>query len=255
MPRIGSGGDYKGPRCLAWPVAGPGSSLDDVDLDLISVYLKALSHPGRLELLWHLRTPVPPSDVTLRPRRRDQYPPERAMSRQGVAEHLARLEAVGIVARVPGTAGAPDRVVTDVRHLFAFIEEFRRLTAIPAAAALDPDETAAGAAPGRSEWPPAPRLALPGGPWEGRAFPLRGDGPWTVGRSRSATVALTYDPFVSAEHAIVRPRAGRYELAISTDTRNPSRLNSESLPPGATCVISHGDVLWFGRSVLVFQER
>lgn len=65
---------------------------EEIDFERLTAYLKALAHPARLELLWRLRIPAAASDVTIRPRRRDEgLSQERPMSRQSIMEHIEQL--------------------------------------------------------------------------------------------------------------------------------------------------------------------
>ena len=226
---------------------------DEVDFERLSQYLKALAHPARLEILWRLRIPSSPGDVVVRPRRRDAgLPAERPMSRQAIMEHIETLEAVGVVNRAPsGDAGG--RWVTSAQHVFALIEDLRRLTAIESTAKVDVDATFADGAAPPALWTAGPKLVLAGGPWEGRAFPLAGEGPWTVGRSKTRDVALTYDPFASAEHARFARTGGTFSVASEPGARNPVRVNFQPLPADKTRALAPGDVVGVGRSLLVFQ--
>jgi DNA-binding transcriptional ArsR family regulator len=228
---------------------------EEIDFDLLAAHLKALAHPGRLELLWRLRFPANPAEVEVRPRRKDQLAPERAMSRQTVLEHLAKLEEAGVVQRVANPEGGADRWVTNVPQLFSLVEEIRKLSAIPSAPTLDAEETLARADDRSTPWLPGPKLVLMSGPWEGRLFPLQGPGPWAIGRSRSKAVALTYDPFVSAEHAALERQGARFHLAARPDTRNPARVNFAPVRADAPRALAHGDIIGVGRSLLVFHER
>ncbi|MCA1812767.1 MAG: FHA domain-containing protein [Halobacteriales archaeon] len=228
---------------------------EDIDFDLLAAYLKALAHPGRLELLWRLRFPANPAEVEVRPRRKDQLAPERAMSRQTVLEHLAKLEEAGVVTRVANPEGGADRWVTNVPQVFSLVEEIRKLTAIPSAPSLDAEETMARADDHSSPWLPGPKLVLMSGPWEGRLFALQGSGPWHIGRSRSKAVALSYDPFISAEHAVLEKHGGKYSLGVLPETRNPTRVNFAPVLQGKPRDLAQGDIIGVGRSLLVFHER
>jgi len=226
---------------------------EEVDFDLLAMYLKALANPGRLELLWQLRYPANPAELSIKPRRRDALPADRPMSRQTIASHLEQLEEIRVVSRLED-ADAGVRWATNVPQVFALVEELRKLTAIPSTN-IDVEETVASRAGEASAWREGPKVALLSGPWEGRVFDLAGDGPWTIGRSRSRSIAMTYDPFVSAEHASLLRSSGRYVLTIAPDARNPGRVNFTALAPGASRQLRHGDVLGLGRSLLLFHER
>jgi DNA-binding transcriptional ArsR family regulator len=230
---------------------------EDIDVERLSTYLKALAHPNRLELLWLLRIPTAASDVQLRPRRRDDVlSAERAISRQAVLQHLESLEEVGVVDRIPDEPGMPQRRVLNQARLFALIEDLRALTLIRPAVRVDVDTTLPQARDATPPWPAGPKLVLVSGPWEGMVFPLQGPGPWSVGRSRSQDVSLAYDPYVSAEHArLVRGGEGRILLEQLPGARNPCQANFAPLSKGESRALRPGDVVGVGRSALVFQAE
>jgi DNA-binding transcriptional ArsR family regulator len=238
------------------PVVGEAQhQRDDIDVERLSAYLKALAHPNRLELLWLLRIPTAAADLHLRPRRRDDVlSAERAISRQAVLQHLESLEEVGVVDRLPDEPGAPQRRVLNQARLFALIEDLRALTLIRPAVRVDVDATLPQPRDAQPAWPAGPKLVLASGPWEGHTFPLGGPGPWSVGRSRSQDVSLAYDPYVSAEHArIVRGEGGALAVEPAPGARNPCQVNFAPLSKGEARVLRPGDVVGVGRSALVFQ--
>lgn len=227
---------------------------ETIDFERLSLYLKSLANPNRLELLWLLRIPTSAGDIHLTPKRKDEgLSPARAISRQSVLEHLDSLEEVGVVERVPDEEGKAQLRVVNQARLFAVIEEMRALTAIRPSVRVDVDATLASAQQPRPEWPKGPKLVLTSGPWEGRAFPLADAGPWGIGRSRSQAVALSYDPYVSSEHARVSSENGRHVLEESPDARNACRVNFVALQKGERRVLAPGDVVGVGRSLLVYQ--
>lgn len=234
------------------------ATAERVDAELLAEYLKALANPARIQMLTALRAPAKASDLELKPARRDSLSPDRAVSRQTVNVHLRKLEDAGVVTRLTDPAGGADRWVTNVPHLFAVVEELRKLATIPPADVLvaDPDETVAHA-DGHAADPsrPGPKLIVLTGPWEGRAIPLGGTGPWSLGRSRSRDVALTYDPFVSAEHATLQRAGDAFELAVAATARNPARVNFADVPAGSSRALAHGDVVGLGRTLLLVHER
>lgn len=221
---------------------------EDIDFDKLTTYLKALAHPARLELLWRLRIPAAPGDVTIRPRRRDEgLSQERPMSRQSVMEHVEQLEEVGVVNRVENGT-----FVTSAQHLFAIVEDLRKLSAIETSLRVDVDSTLQQAGPVAASWPAGAKLVVVGGPWEGRAFPLAGAGPWTIGRAASQSVGLTYDPYASHESARVSKDAAAWRLEPVAGARNPPRVNFA--PVDKPRALRSGDIVGVGRSLLVFQE-
>lgn len=226
-----------------------------IDFDLLATYLKALASPVRLELLWKLRQPTAAGDVELRPRRPDDLGADRSVSRQTIAVHLEKLEEAGVASRVPGPEGNAGRWVANVPHLFALIEEMRKIARIPPSEHLDLDATVPRAPAEQTPWEPGRKLVVLTGPWEGRVFPLEGAGPWSLGRSRAAHVALTFDPYVSSEHAEVRLAPEGHAIAVHAKARNPASLNHGPIPPGASRLLRHGDAVGLGRTTLLFRER
>lgn len=224
-----------------------------IDYAQLSRYLRALSVPSRLELLRALRTPRPAADIDVRPFRRDAgRNPERSLSRQTVEAHLRKLEALGLVrARADGPGGRAEYVLDHAR-LFLVVEELRQLSLIPVAGSM----TARDQTGGRAEEPAleGPALVLAGGPLEGTAFPLRGEGPWVIGRAGGAAVPLLYDPFVSKENARVHREGRRYLVRDLPGSRNGTRLNWRPLPKGGEALLRPGDTIGVGRSLLLFRE-
>jgi DNA-binding transcriptional ArsR family regulator len=229
---------------------------ENLDVERLSTYLKALANPARLELLWLLRIPTASSDIVLTPRRRDEsLSPSRPMSRQAVEEHLQGLEELGVVERMEDAEGKSTQRVLNQARLFALLEELRALTAIRPSVRVDVDATlASGAEAGAPDWVPGPKLVLASGPLEGRAFPLAGEGPWGIGRSRGQVVALSYDPYASAEHARIVAHGKGHALEAFAEARNACRVNFAPLAPGGRRVLRAGDIVGVGRSLLVYQD-
>ena len=223
---------------------------DGIDFERLSTYLKALAHPARLEILWRLRIPAAPGDIVVKPRRRDEgLSQERAMSRQSIMEHIEHLEGIGVVDRVPDDG----RYVTSAQHLFAIVEDMRGLSSIETSMPVDVDATMAKPGATAAAWPAGAKLVLVAGPWEGRAFPLAGAGPWTIGRASSQSVALSYDPFASAESArLVRDGTGLH-VEAAAGARNPPSVNFA--PIAKPRALAPGDIVGVGRSLLVYQDR
>ncbi len=231
---------------------------EEIDFALLARYLKALANPVRLELLWRLRNPAASGEVALQPGRRDQFNPGRAVSRQAVAQHLARLEEIGAVLQVRGDG--PTQWLTNPPQLFALVRELGKISAIPVSGAVDPDATTVlGRAEGRPALrsrplPPGPKLIVVGGPRHGHTFALASGGPWTVGRSRTAAVCLAYDPFVSSRHAMLEAAGGGVHLRAEPAARNPLSVNWVAVETTAAVPLGHGDILGVGGSTLVYHE-
>lgn len=226
------------------------ASRDELDFERLAASLKALAHPARLELLWRLRHPASAGDIQLRPRRKDaDLQAERPMSRQSILEHIEVLEGVGALNRLPDAA----QWVTSSQRVFALIESMRDLTRIEPSTKVDVDATLAVGAAEAPRWAPGPRLVLANGPWEGKAFALGGEGPWTLGRSKGVEVALTYDPYASSEHATLEREGDGFRLVPKASARTPARVNFSPVAPGAPRRVAAGDLIGIGRSLLAFQ--
>lgn len=223
---------------------------DQIDFERLSTYLKALAHPARLEILWRLRIPATPGDIMVKPRRRDEgLQQERAMSRQSIMEHIEHLEEIGVVNRIADDGS----FVTSAQHLFALVEDMRALSSIETSMPVDVDSTMMQPGHETAKWSPGPKLVLVAGPWEGRAFPLAGAGPWTLGRASTQTVSLTYDPFASGESARIVRSGDGHEIEGVAGARNPPSVNFAPLVKARALVA--GDVIGIGRSLLVYQSR
>lgn len=225
---------------------------EDIDFEKLTTYLKALAHPARLEILWRLRIPAAASDIVVKPRRRDEgLSQERPMSRQSILEHIQQLEEVGVVNHVEG------QYVMSSQHVFAIVEDLRKLSAIEPAMRVDVDSTMAptdgkGSGLGLGGWRAGPKLVVVGGPWEGRAFDLAGAGPWTIGRAASQTVALTYDPYASSESARLVRDGAAWLIEAAPGARTPARVNFAAIDKPRA--LRSGDIVGVGRSLLVFQD-
>lgn len=145
------------------------------------------------------------------------------------------------------------RFVTSAQHVFAIVEDLRKLSAIETAMRVDVDATMAQTSETPTAWPAGPRLVAVGGPWEGRAFPLAGAGPWTIGRASTQAVGLTYDPFASQESARLVRDGSVWRLEASSHARNPPRVNFREI--AAPRELRSGDIVGLGRSLLVFQAE
>lgn len=235
-------------------------NVSDADLEALAEILGSLAHPRRLELLSILRQPLQISEIELRPWRRAADPnPERSISRSAVERHLQTLESIGVVVRrnSPRTKGV-DEYVLDHSRLFATIESVRALTRLRPTIDLDSRETmdVASGVMGRSGAPRAiaPQVVIMGGPREGEAVSLPGEGPWRVGRAGASEISLDYDPFVSSNHAaVMRDRAG-FAIQDLPANRNGTTLNWLPVPRGGAARLNSGDVVGVGRSLLLFRE-
>lgn len=232
----------------------------EADLEALAGILGSLAHPRRLELLAILRQPLQISEIELRPWRRSaDHNPERSISRSAVERHLQTLEAIGVVTRRNSarTRGV-DEYVLDHARLFATIESVRALSRLRPTIDLDSRETM-DALKGVARQRAVPRAAAPeivimGGPREGEAVSLSGQGAWRVGRAAASDICLDYDPFVSSNHsAITRDRDG-FSIQDLPTNRNGTTLNWLPVARGGSTKLIPGDVVGIGRSLLLFRE-
>lgn len=225
-----------------------------VDYDELSRYLHALGVPARLQILRKLQVPRASGEIDVAPSRADDLGEERAISRQAVEVHLRKLQELGLVAaRNSKREGRPvNEWFLNQSRLFVVVEELRRLSL-----ARSPGATGTDAGADDEVAPPeldaGPSLLLVTGPLEGRAFPLAGGGPWTIGRDAGTAVPLLYDPFVSRENARLEREGAGYVVEALPRGRNATRHNWRPLAAGERVRLQGGDVLGVGRSLLVVR--
>lgn len=230
----------------------------------LEAYLKALAQANRLELIDALRVPRTLDEIHLTPTMAvEMGGADRAMSRQGVQNHLDKLIDVGVV-RVAPTDRKGKRGILEYRldagRLFALIEELRRITREPTVGPIDPLATQPLSDAGNEPWPEGPKLVLVHGIREGHVFPLlqrdlRAPRGWLIGRSPGLPVRLDYDPYVSLENAEILSEGREFKILDLRAAKNGTYVNWRRLPPGGEAVLESGDVIGVGRSLLVFRPR
>lgn len=223
-----------------------------IDYAQLSLYLRVLGVPNRLELLRKLQVPRAATEIELTAHRRDENRPGRFISRQAVDGHLTQLEALGLlVARRAKREGRQvTEYVLDHGRLFTVADELRRI------GLLRPSVSLATATPGTSsattslDLPTGPALVLANGPMEGSVFALDGSGPWTVGRERPATILLAHDPFVSKLNSTLERRGDGFVISNQSAARNGTRVNWRTLETNERAELVSGDAIGVGRSLL-----
>jgi len=225
----------------------------------LAEHLRVLGHESRLEILEALRAPRSLAQIRVAPRRvLAGENPERAMARQSVQEHLAKLVAAGLVVEREEPGGARAFVMNRPR-LYQVLESLHQAARAMPSAAFVGDATADLAPGPRPRAEEGPRLVAVRGLMEGASFPLReedlreGRG-WILGRREGLHVSLAYDPYVSLENGEVRRDAEGYWLHDVPGSKNGTSLNWARLPPGGRARLRAGDVVGVGRSLLVFQD-
>lgn len=238
---------------MAWGTHG-----GSIDRQRLSRYLAALAVPNRLELLRQLQVPRTAHELRLSPARHDAVRrDDRPLTKRAVELHLAKLRELGLVrARAAVREGrAVTEYVVNQARLFAVLEELRMtslIRAAPSAATEGTDDAPADGAEDPAP-PEGPALVLVSGPLEGKVLPLRGPGPWVVGRARQCEVPLAYDPFVSKQNARLRRDEQGFWVESLPRARNGTRVNWRLLAPGELRRLVPGDNLGVGRSVLTFR--
>lgn len=218
--------------------------------------LEAISSKPRYQIIQQLRTSKILKEIEVHKPTEDG--PPRPLARQTVKQHLERLIEVGIVTtrEAERRYGPTVEYVLNHQELFRIAEAFREL------ARLRPEDEPGGETLKRP--PPAESLGeaqralvLVKGVDVGQAFPLdpREDGPerWIIGRRRGLAVPLDFDPFVSAENAVVERRGDRFVLEDLPESRNGTWVNFRQLEAGEAFELSHGDLVGVGQSLLMFR--
>lgn len=245
---------------------GPMSPLsmtsEPVDYEQLEDYLRALAFSTRLELVHKLRVPQPLQDIRVTPKQnRPGENPDRAISRQGVEGHLAKLEEIGVVESMEEEGRRGKLYHVNPRKLYQITEEFRRLSILTLGAPTSADATVEVDAPAAATREDAgPRLVLVHGLLEGKAFALRrkdlhdGRG-WIIGRKPGLHATLDYDPYVSLENSEIVPHGNGFHLLDLRSSRNGTRLNWRMLAPDERAPLKTGDIIGVGRSLFVFRAE
>lgn len=238
------------------PVAERGDGAS-TSFEQLSLYLRVLGSPKRLDLLRKLQVPRTLSEINLQPSRRDRGSnPDRPISRQALERHLGALQDLGLVHVRTGERRG--RAVTEyvVNHarLFVLVDELRRLSLIQPIRGAGNRTAARGTGGGRSPLvSDGPCLVVAYGPLEGAVFELDGPGPWIAGRARGLPISLPHDPFVSQENARISRRDDRFTIESLPSARNGTSLNWQRIAPGDSVPLRSGDTIGVGRSLLLVR--
>lgn len=232
-----------------------------VDYAGLAESLAALSYPARLELLDVLKVPHALPDIRIAPHRRAAGEnPQRVVSKQAVHQHLEKLMDAGLVETesIVASGHRVNKYTVNVQQFWYVSESLRRISTRFGGRGAVGDKTGtivAGAQPADHR---GPRLVLVHGVYEGRTYPLAGGGPgtkdgWTIGRARSADVALDYDPFVSLQHARITRAQDGYR--VEDRSKNGTFVNWTQVERGEPHPLRPGDVLGIGHSLLCFARE
>lgn len=223
---------------------------EDVAVDSLAEYLKALGHPRRLQTLRFLT----------RPHHLEEIASHLGVARQTAQEHVQQLVELGFLQSVPGRGqhGAVRDYVLVPQRLFAVHEMLGRLGDLSPELEEDVDlrmatmaaEPAGGKGPVEQE---LPRLTIVHGMRVGQTSVLSGGGPWLVGRDPHALVCVDYDPYASTRHAEIRRTATGFELADMYSS-NGTYLDWKRLERGAVRKLDNGGLVRVGKTLLLFRR-
>jgi DNA-binding transcriptional ArsR family regulator len=235
--------------------AGPHVARPEGGEEQLAVALTTLGNPVRLGLMHRLVAPKVLHEIEVRAD--DAGAP---LSRQAVRAHLEQLLAAGLVVARPSSRDGRSPVEYVVNHqvIYALSEDVRALARLRPA--VEPDNATV-----RAEAPARPlgtgrSLVVVHGLDVGASFALApptsdAPGQWTLGRRRGIAVSLDFDPYVSAEHAlVVRGAGGGLALQDLPVSRNGTRLNFVAIPKGASAPLRHGDLVGVGQTLLLYRD-
>ncbi len=242
------------------------ASASTVDHAEVAEILAALAYAPRLELMEILRIPRSIPDISLKPLRASAASanPDRSVSRQTVAAHLAKLVSADLVReeREPGASRRHVKFVANAPRLYEVLDDLRRICVRTLSPVLAADETRTVSDAPTARHASGPRLVLVRGVNEGQVFPLketaREDGTWKIGRRRGLQVALDFDRYVSTTHAIIQREAGPHgghRISDAPESKNGTFVNWARLGEGEQHNLRSGDVISVGRTMLVFTRE
>lgn len=214
--------------------------------------LSALAVPSRIALLRELRLPRIVSEIEVKASTAGSS--TRNLARQTVRQHLDILLESGMVSMREAVRerGETTEFVVNHQRVYALAEELRSLARLRPA--IEPGAPTAALAANRSAAPRRPCLVIVKGLDEGASFPLEPSErlSWIVGRTRAADVPLDFDPYISAENALISWKDPSHVIENLAGSRNGTSVNFSLLPDGARHTLQHGDVVGLGRTFLVY---
>lgn len=230
------------PRCARVPPD------EDAALEQLSERLRAVANPVRLHILRSLVVPTRAADVRVRAAaERAGLGAGRVLGRSTVVEHLAILEGAGLVRRLG------ELYALNQQGMVALLQDLGGLASLRALVEVDVEVTRVAATPPPTPSVPLPRLLLANGPGAGRAIPLDGAGPWSIGRDAACEVALSHDPHVSRVHATLSFDRNGYTLGVAQRAKNPALVDFAPVAAGERALVRAGSVVAVGATLLVLQ--
>ncbi len=216
-----------------------------MDLAALAETLKSMASEPRLRLLQFLSEPHYLEEIAT----------FLGMARQSAQHHVDRLLEVGAIEKKPGhrETGPVTEYVVAPHNFFALGEDMFRLGTL---GRRDPSAglelTREGdASSGGADRADGPGLVEVNGMNRGTIHGLDGPGPWVVGRVESREIPLVHDRFASGRHAKVVVEGSGHAL-IDMFSTNGTAVNWVPLAEGTKRVLSHGDIVAIGKTVLVY---
>ena len=207
--------------------------------------MEVLASDVRLRLLHRLSTPAFVPDLAA----------EFKLTRQAIQKHLDALESAGLIVGASSRRGAlrAREYRAHPAGLFAFKESVLDIALAADAGSLPPTPTLPAPTGENGRAGIGTGLLLVHGDQPGRWFALAPRGSAVLGRDASVEVPLTYDPFASGRHALLRHAPSGWTLTDLQST-NGTRVNFRRLGSGETVPLHRGDLLTIGKSHLLFRD-
>lgn len=212
----------------------------------LAKWMEVLASPVRLALLHRLGQPAFVPDLAR----------ELGITRQALKKHLDALETSGLVTATQSRRGAlrATEYQANPAGLFAFKESVLAIAVQTDPGALAPAETRPSmAGRGAQAAGGGVGLLLVHGDQPGRWFPVAGRTTIVLGRDPKGEVALTYDPFASARHALLRHASTGWTLTDLQST-NGTRVNFRRIASSETVPVRSGDLITIGKSHLLLRD-
>lgn len=205
--------------------------------------LAVLASPTRLALMDRLARPAFAPDLE----------EELKLARQTVKKHLDQLIEAGLVEARPAKRGVfpATEYVASAPGVFAFKENVLSLATPPAMATIH--NTAPAFTTRDVHARPGAGLFVVHGRTLGEWFALDPTRACTIGRDEANDVALPWDPFASARHAIIERSPAGWTV-LDLDAKNGTLVDLAAVPRGARVPLSPGSVLGIGKSLFVLRE-
>lgn len=211
--------------------------------EALAAQLSVIANATRLALL----------DRLARPAFAPEIEEELGMTRQGLKRHLDQLIEAGLVEARASKRGVfpATEYLASAPGIFAFKEDVLSLATPPAAATTH--DTVPATSPSGAQPPKGAGLVVVHGRRRGEWFPLDPARATTLGRDDANDIALPWDPFASARHALIDRDRATWRVR-DIEARNGTFVDFQLLDRGATATLRAGSIIGIGRSLFVLRE-